>query len=129
MILLLALNTGLMLLATGLLAGCAGGGPKGGIAPSAPAGSPPTIREAVLTAEGVCDSAGSASQLRSTEIALGIGECDLVRLKGTAPTDVLIGDSGKGQREAQVLYNETTGREIYLFSDNRLIKIVKPGQG
>jgi hypothetical protein len=129
MILCAAFKTGLALFAAGLLAGCAGSIPNGGASPSTPAGSPPAIREAVLTAEGVCDSAGSASQLRSTEIALGIGECDLVRLKGTTPTDVLIGDSGKGQREAQVLYNETTGREIYLFSDNRLIKIVKPGKG
>jgi hypothetical protein len=125
MIMRVALNTGLALITAGLLAGCASGGPTGSASPSAP----PATREAVLTAEGVCDSAGSANQLRSTEIALGIGECDLVRLKGTTPTDVLIGDSGKGQREAQVLYNETTGREIYLFSDNRLIKIVKPGQG
>jgi hypothetical protein len=125
MIMRVAFNTGLAIFAAGLVAGCAGSGPTGGASPSAP----PATREAVLTSEGVCDSAGSASQLRSTEIALGIGECDLVRLKGSAPTDVLIGDSGKGQREAQVLYNETTGREIYLFSDNRLIKIVKPGQG
>ena len=65
----------------------------------------------------------------ASEIALGINECDLVRLKGAKPDDVLIGESGKGQRETQVLYAEPGGRELYLFTDNRLTKIVKPGQG
>ena len=36
---------------------------------------------------------------------------------------------GKGQREVQVLYSEPGGREIYLFTDNRLSRIVRPGQG
>ena len=85
----------------------------------------------MLTPEGVCeggDSLAAAPATRPMEIALGIGECELVRLKGK-PTDVLIGESGKGQRETQVLYAEPTGREIYLFTDNRLLRIVKPGQG
>ncbi len=42
---------------------------------------------------------------------------------------MLIGESGKGQREVQVLYAEPGGREIYLFTDNRLTRIVRPGQG
>jgi hypothetical protein len=66
---------------------------------------------------------------RPAEIALGIGECDLVRLKGERPTDVLIGESGKGQREVQVLYAEPGGREIYLFTDTKLTRIIRPGQG
>jgi hypothetical protein len=52
-----------------------------------------------------------------------------VRLKRDKPTDVLIGESGRGQREVQVLYAEPGGREIYLFTDNKLTRIVKPGQG
>jgi hypothetical protein len=75
--------------------------------------------EAVLNPDGSCGAA----------IAPGISECDLVRLKGETPTDVLIGESGKGQREAQVLYSEPGRREIYLFIDNKLTRIVKPGQG
>ena len=63
------------------------------------------------------------------EIAVGITECELVRLKNKRPTDVLIGSSGKGQREVQVLYSEPGSREIYMFSDNRLTRIVRPGQG
>jgi hypothetical protein len=43
------------------------------------------------------------------EIAVGITECELVRLKNTRPTDVLIGDNGRGQREVQVLYSEPGG--------------------
>ena len=61
------------------------------------------------------------------EIAPGITECELVKLKAKPPTDVLIGESGKGQREVQVLYAEPGGRELYLFTDNRLGRIVKPG--
>lgn len=89
--------------------------------------------EAVLNADGTCgaDANLDPSSLRDrpTAIAPGIGECDLVRLKGEAPTDVLVGESGKGHREVQVLYAEPGGREIYLFVDNKLTRIIKPGQG
>jgi hypothetical protein len=89
--------------------------------------------EAMLTPEGVCEADVSldpaALRGRPSEIATGIGECDLVRLKAKRPTDVLIGQGGTGQREVQVLYSEPGGREIYLFTDNRLTRIVKPGQG
>ena len=55
----------------------------------------------------------------------GIGECDLVRLKGKPATDVLVGESGKGQREVQVLYTEPGAKELYFFVNNRLDRIVK----
>jgi hypothetical protein len=82
-----------------------------------------------LNPDGTCDGGDIDISPRASAIALGIGECDLVRLKGAAPTDVLIGESGRGQREVQVLYSEPGGRELYLFSDNKLIRIVRPGQG
>jgi hypothetical protein len=89
--------------------------------------------EAVLSPDGSCGADANldpaALRNRPVAIAPGIGECDLVRLKGDVPTDVLIGESGKGQREVQVLYAEPGGREIYLFTDNKLTRIVKPGQG
>lgn len=91
-----------------------------------------STQEARLTAEGECDadvSLDPATRPLPPAIAEGITECELVRLKGSRPTDVLIGESGKGQRETQVLYSEPGGREIYLFTDNRLARIVKPGQG
>ncbi len=61
----------------------------------------------------------------ATEIAPGIGECELVRLKGKPPTDVLVGESGRGQREVQVLYTEPGAKELYFFINNRLDRIVK----
>lgn len=91
-----------------------------------------STQEAMLTPDGECDadvSLDPATRPAPKEIAVGITECELVKLKGTRPTDVLIGSSGKGQREAQVLYAEPGGREIYMFTDNRLSRIVKPGQG
>lgn len=86
----------------------------------------------MLTADGGCEADASldpSTRPLPKEIVLGVTECELVKLKGARPTDVLIGESGKGQREVQVLYSEPGGREIYMFTDNRLSRIVKPGQG
>jgi hypothetical protein len=77
---------------------------------------------AVLGPDGRCLGQSPAT---AAVIEPGIGECDLVRLKGKAPTDVLVGESGKGQREVQVLYSEPGARELYFFVDNRLDRIVK----
>ena len=86
----------------------------------APAG--PALAGPVLGTDGRCT--GPAPGTAST-IEPGIAECELVRLKGKAPTDVLVGESGKGQREVQVLYSEPGGRELYFFVDNRLQRIVR----
>jgi len=89
-----------------------------------------STQEPVLTPEGDCSVGASldpSTRPLPKEIAPGITECELVKLKAKAPTDVLIGESGKGQREVQVLYAEPGGREIYMFTDNRLTRIVKPG--
>jgi len=89
-----------------------------------------STQEPVLTPEGDCSvgvSLDPSTRPLPKEIAPGITECELVKLKAKAPTDVLIGESGKGQREVQVLYAEPGGRELYLFTDNRLSRIVKPG--
>ncbi|HYF56601.1 MAG TPA: hypothetical protein VEA41_20275 [Salinarimonas sp.] len=111
-----------------LLGGCAGAPERAAVAVAAPA-SPPlpaaparTLPGPLLTASGECD--GPAPTLAAA-IATGIGECELVRLKGRPPTDVLVGESGRGSREVQVLYAEPGGREIYLFVDNRLERIVR----
>jgi hypothetical protein len=87
---------------------------------AAPAG--PALAGPVLGIDGRCT--GPAPATAST-IEPGIAECELVRLKGKAPTDVLVGESGKGQREVQVLYSEPGGRELYFFVDNRLQRIVR----
>lgn len=91
-----------------------------------------STQEARLGPDGVCDadvSLDPSTRPLPPAIAEGITECELVRIKEVAPTDVLIGESGKGQREVQVLYSEPGGREIYMFTDNRLTRIVRPGQG
>ena len=91
-----------------------------------------STQEARLTVEGICEADASldpSTRPLPAGIAEGITECELVRLKGTNPNHGLIGVSGQGQREAQVLYSEPGGREIYMFTDNRLTRIVKPGQG
>jgi hypothetical protein len=91
-----------------------------------------STQEPVLLPDGTCSAGVSldpSTRPLPPQIAEGITECELVRLKGAPPADVLVGESGKGQRETQVLYAEPGGREIYMFTDNRLSRIVKPGQG
>ncbi|MDJ1159689.1 hypothetical protein QNA08_15805 [Chelatococcus sp. SYSU_G07232] len=82
----------------------------------------------VLGPDGRCTADASlnptSGRAPAQAVVLGIGECDLVRIKGQ-PVDVLIGESGKGQREVQVLYQEPTGKKLYLFTDNRLTRIVE----
>ncbi len=93
------------------------------LAPMAAAPSGPTFDGPLLGPDGRCTgpSTGTASVIEP-----GISECDLVRLKGKPATDVLVGESGKGQREVQVLYSEPGGRELYFFVNNRLDRIAKP---
>jgi hypothetical protein len=92
-----------------------------------PAAAPaPSALGPVLAPDGTCTGPAPGT---AAAIDTGIAECDLVRLKGKPPTDVLVGESGKGQREVQVLYNEPGGRELYFFTDNRLTRTVKPSAG
>ena len=91
-------------------------------APALPSATSAAYSGPVLGADGRCQGQSPAT---ATAIEPGIGECELVRLKGKEPTDVLVGESGKGQREVQLLYSEPGGREIYLFVNNRLDRIVK----
>lgn len=104
--------------------------PEGAAAPAAswpPTKTAPPIAASSLTGpvldgNGVCQG---AIPVAAQAIAPGVGECDLVRLKGKPPTDVLVGESGKGGREVQVLYAEPGGKELYFFVDNRLDRVVK----
>ncbi|MER2269440.1 hypothetical protein [Methylobacterium oxalidis] len=84
--------------------------------PAAPAFSGP-----VLGPDGQCSGPAPA---QAAAIEPGIGECDLVRLKGKPPTDVLVGE-GRAGREVQVLYNEPGAKELYFFVNNRLDRIVR----
>lgn len=91
-------------------------------APVAAAPAGPSIEGPVLGPDGRCTGPAPGT---ATVIEPGIAECDLVRLKGKPATDVLVGESGKGQREVQVLYSEPGGRELYFFVNNRLDRVVK----
>ncbi|GJD76955.1 hypothetical protein [Methylobacterium gregans] len=89
--------------------------------PPRPPAPPPSFTGPVLTPEGGCTGAVPGA---AAEIEPGIGECELVRLKGRAPTDVLIGE-GRAGREVQVLYTEPGAKELYFFVNNRLDRVVK----
>ncbi len=89
-------------------------------APAVPAG--PTFAGPLLGPDGRCTGTPPGN---ATAIAPGLEECELVRLKGRPATDVLVGESGKGQREVQVLYAEPGGREIYFFVNNRLDRVLR----
>jgi hypothetical protein len=92
-------------------------------APMAAAPTGPTFDGPLLGPDGRCTGTPTGT---ATTIELGIAECDLVRLKGKPATDVLVGESGKGQREVQVLYSEPGGRELYFFVNNKLDRVAKP---
>jgi hypothetical protein len=111
-----------------LLAGCASPEPAPPLAAAPPLASQPAsppraqLSGPVLNPDGTCTGAVPTA---ASAIQPGIGECELVRLKGRPPTDVLVGQGGRGQREVQVLYSEPGGRELYFFVDARLDRIVK----
>ena len=86
-----------------------------------PAPAAPTYSGPVLDGAGACTGAVPTA---AAEIAPGIGECELVRLKGRPPTDVLVGE-GRSGREVQVLYTEPGAKELYFFVNNRLDRVVK----
>lgn len=90
------------------------------VAVAAPS-APPAFAGPVLTADGACTE---PAPTMAAAIEPGIGECDLVRLKGKPPTDVLVG-AGRSGREVQVLYAEPGAKELYFFVNNRLDRIVK----
>ena len=90
------------------------------VKPAAPPAAP-TFSGPVLAPDGTCTAPATGS---AAAIEPGIGECDLVRLKGKPPTDVLVGE-GRAGREVQVLYNEPGAKELYLFVNNRLDRVVK----
>jgi len=108
------------------LAACSNTGtapPAAALPPAPPPMLGPVIDGPVLGPDGRCTGTPAGT---ATAIEPGMAECDLVRLKGKPATDVLVGESGKGQREVQVLYSEPGGRELYFFVNNRLDRIVKP---
>ncbi len=100
----------------------AGGAPSAPPLPSAVLPkAPAAFAGPVLDAGGACTGPAPGT---AAAIEPGIGECDLVRLKGRPPTDVLIGEGARA-REVQVLYAEPGAKELYFFVNNRLDRIVR----
>ena len=91
--------------------------PPSAVMPKAPA----AFSGPVLDAGGACTGPAPGT---AAAIETAIGECDLVRLKGRPPTDVLVGE-GRAGREVQVLYAEPGAKELYFFVNNRLDRIVR----
>ena len=56
---------------------------------------------------------------------LGLSECQIVAMHGEAPLSVMTGASQQSRRETTMLYMEPNGKAIYLFSDNRLKRVVR----
>ncbi|MDR7037989.1 MULTISPECIES: hypothetical protein [Methylobacterium] len=116
-----------LLLVAAALAGCqsteraAPAAPPAASPPVAAAPAAPTYSGPVLGPDGQCTGPAPTA---AAAIEPGIGECDLVRLKGKTPTDVLVGE-GRSGREVQVLYNEPGAKELYFFVNNRLDRIVR----
>ncbi len=84
--------------------------------------------EAVVGEDGRCTADLSIDPAtfrgREGDGLLGLTECELVALKGQ-PLSVQTGSSSSSRRETTMLYMDPTGKTIYLFSDNRLVRIVR----
>lgn len=84
--------------------------------------------EAVVAEDGKCTATISIDPAlfrnKPDEGLLGMTECEIVAIKG-APLSVQTGSSSTSRRETTMLYMEPTGKAVFLFSDNRLIKIVR----
>lgn len=116
---------GLVALAS-LLAGCAV--ELTGIANDKSATARIATTEAVVGEDGRCTADLSVDPAmfrgREGDSLLGITECQLVALKGE-PLSVQTGSSSRAKRETTMLYMDPTGKTIYLFVDNRLVRIVR----
>ncbi len=55
---------------------------------------------------------------------LGLTECELVAAKGP-PLSVQTGASSAAKRETTMLYMEPTGKTVFLFTNNRLVRVIR----
>ena len=117
-----------------LLAGCVSSAPPAPRSPAAPVAAAPVVaapRGPVIAEDGRCTAPVAvdlaALRLRTSDAQLaGLTECELVALKGP-PLSVQTGSSPQAKRETTMLYMETSGKAIYLFADDRLVRVVRAG--
>jgi len=62
---------------------------------------------------------------KADDALFGLSECQIVALHGEAPLSVMTGASQNSKRETTMLYMEPNGKAVYLFSDNRLKRVVR----
>jgi hypothetical protein len=109
-----------------LLAGCAV--EVAGFANDKSATARVATTEAVVGEDGRCTADLSIDPAtfrgREGDGLLGMTECQIVALKGE-PLSVQTGSSPRAKRETTMLYMDPTGKTIYLFADNRLVRIVR----
>jgi hypothetical protein len=84
--------------------------------------------EAVVGEDGRCTAdisidPGLAAR-PAGEGLIGLTECQVVARKGP-PLSVQTGSSPQHRRETTMLYSEPDGKAVYLFADNRLVRIVR----
>lgn len=84
--------------------------------------------EAVVGEDGRCTADLSIDPAlfrgREGDGLLGLTECELVAIKGK-PLSVQTGASSSAKRETTMLYMEPTGKAVYLFANNRLVRVVR----
>jgi hypothetical protein len=84
--------------------------------------------EAVVAEDGRCTADLSIDPAtfrgREGEGLIGLTECELVAAKGP-PLSVQTGASSASRRETTMLYMEPTGKTVFLFSNNRLVRVIR----
>ena len=100
-----------------------------------PAAALPTTPVAVSSFGAVVDESGQCTETITFDIGpykgkmddalIGLSECQIVALHGEAPLSVMSGASQNSKRETTMLYMEPNGKAVYLFSDNRLKRVVR----
>ena len=122
----LALRAGAVAALAAALGGCAV--EVSGFANDKSATARVATTEAVVAEDGRCtaDLSIDPSKFRGRdgEGLIGLTECELVAVKGE-PLSVQTGSSPRARRETTIFYMEPTGKALYLFADNRLVKVVR----
>jgi hypothetical protein len=84
--------------------------------------------EAVVGEDGRCTADLSIDPAtfrgREGDGLIGLTECELVAVKGP-PLSVQTGSSSTAKRETTMLYMEPTGKTVFLFADNRLVRVIR----
>jgi len=124
------MKLGIAIVITGLamLAGCAPERAK-------PVVSAPAAQAQAPSFGAIVDESGQCSETiqfdpapykgKPDEALFGLSECQIVALHGEAPLSVMSGASQQSRRETTMLYMEPRGKAVYLFSDNRLKRVVR----